>query len=331
MNMSNHNQPNFVLEKKDSENKMSEDIVFPCDICKEDIVIGSNSTGVKIVSKQTTSDDFFGMLDTYHVEAACTSNEIHVNIVVIDGSKRYRGHKYSAVKTAEPDYKVKGSNIRLVLGLKKDLSKVLAAILKGKSIVIAGDSPTTNLWASTLYELFTISSFTIRKWVISYEHFTREYADTSICQFGEFILIDTDLIKEAKKQFPDLLILDTNRNKIVTKADDTDYTKELVNKILKVPSDQNDTLLNFVTIQIEWLRRLLNELRAELDGSIVETAACPIGNLAETVKINSVLDQVLTEKVLGNLRARMRDEEFEIAVSHLLRDVPELEELVNKH
>jgi len=113
-------------------------------------------------------------------------------------------------------------------------------------------------------------------------------------------------------------------------AKENTYSKNLINIILKVPEKQGETLLNYIKIQIEWLKRLLNELRGELDSSIIKTAACPIGNLSETVIINSVLNQILTEQVLRNLNARMREEEFEIVVAHLIREIPELKALLHK-
>ncbi|NHJ48293.1 MAG: hypothetical protein FK733_10955 [Asgard group archaeon] len=307
--------------------RLTEEIIFPCDVCKEDISIGENIPGTNIISKQTTSDDFFGSLTTFHIESSCKDNEIHVNIVVIDGQNRYRGHKYSSVKTSQPIHQTLGANLQLLLSFGKDLSKVVNTTLQGNSLVIAGDSPTTNLWAKTLYDLFTISNYTIRRWIISEQDFDNEYFKNPLRLSNEFILIDSSLIKKIRKSHSKLAIVDLRKNKTYG-VNYTDFTKELVTTMLKVPSEQSNSILNYLNIQIEWLKRLLNELRGELDSSIVETAACPVGNLSETVIINSVLDQILTEKVIGNLRARMRNEEFEIVVSHLLRDVPELEDLV---
>jgi len=162
-------------EQGAEESIMQEGIVFPCDICKEDIIIGKSSQGVKIISKQTNLDDFFGTLETYHIESACKPNEIHVNIVVIDEQKRYRGHKYSTIKTSEPVEKKHRGNIRLLLGLGKDLAKVLSATLQGCSLILCGDSPTTILWANTLQELFTLSLYTRRKWIISENEFRNEF------------------------------------------------------------------------------------------------------------------------------------------------------------
>ena len=66
------------------------------------------------------------------------------------------------------------------------------------------------------------------------------------------------------------------------------------------------------------------------DESVVDTVACPIGDLSETVVIKAVLDQIMTTKVLDSLKARMRQEEFDIVVSNLLREVPALEDIVRK-
>jgi len=140
-----HNQRKVVPKNNQMDTtKMTEEIIFPCDICKEDIIITTNSPKVKVISKQVTADDFFGTLETYHIESQCRPNEIHVNIVVIDGQKRYRGHKYSAIKSLESIDKNLGSNLQLLLTFGKELAKPLAAILKGDSIILAGSAPSQN-------------------------------------------------------------------------------------------------------------------------------------------------------------------------------------------
>ncbi len=316
-------------KEQDAEKSiMLEGIVFPCDICKEDIVIGNSSQGIKVISKQTNLDDFFGTLETYHIESACEANEIHVNIVVIDGQKRYRGHKYSTIKTSEPVEKKHRGNIRLLLGIGKDLAKFISSSLQGCSLILCGDSPTTTLWANTLQELFTLSPFIRRKWIISETEFKRKFDLNPIKEAGEFILIDDSLLKIVRKKYSKITVVDLRKNKVYN-AKEKEFAKNFVAAVMRIPETQHEAVLNYVTIQVEWLKRLLEELKGEMESSIVETAACPIGNLAETVKINAVLDQVITEKVLGDLRARMRPEEFEIVIAHLLREVPALNEIVH--
>ena len=134
--------------------------------------------------------------------------------------------------------------------------------------------------------------------------------------------------KLLRQALPKTPLIDLKRRKVYD-APEKKLAKELITKVLKLKTSQNEAIFNLVTIQVEWLKRLLSELREEMKGSVIETVACPIGDLSETVIINSVLDQILTELVINDLRARMRDQEFEIVVSHLLRELPELQEWIN--
>ncbi|MFX0091968.1 MAG: hypothetical protein ACFFBD_09415 [Candidatus Hodarchaeota archaeon] len=300
---------------------------FSCDICKREVVIGSDR--VRIIDKQASSGDFFGTLITYHVESECKPNEIHVNIVVIDGDNQYRGSKYSAIKTIEQNNKHLTTNLRLMLGFGKNLSKVLTAVLEGHSIIICGDGPTTNLWASTLQKLFALSPYLVKPWTISKEELQKSLTEKPLEKSGEFLLLDESLLRQARKDMPTMPLVDLKRKKVYG-VKEKSFIKDFVTKMLDIPPDQNNALMNLVNIQIEWLKRLLGELRREMEGSIVETLACPVGDLSETVVIQSVLDQILTEQVLRNLQARMKQEEFEVVIAHLLRDVSGLDDLVHK-
>ncbi len=305
-------------------------IAFLCDICGQKILIDeSDESVVRVISEQTTDDDFFGNLTTYHVESKCKPDELHVNIVVVDGDNRYRGHKYSATKADEISGLSQVGDLRLLLNFGKDLYKVVDLTLRGYSVILCGSGADSEHWANTLQDYFALSPYIMRPWFISKEDFLEEFQLKPLNAFGEFCLIDEKLKKLTKKHMPNIALVELKKNKIHG-AKGSSLAKELVSKMLTIPPNQNDALLSLVEHQVKWLKRLLVELKDRLDGSIVETAVCPVGKLEEVVIMKSVLDQLLTEHVLSDLRARMRDEEFELVIMHLYREVPELEMLVHK-
>ncbi|MFQ5833224.1 MAG: hypothetical protein ACE5H4_11010 [Candidatus Thorarchaeota archaeon] len=299
-----------------------EAVSFRCGVCNERVVVGS-SDRVRVVDRQPVSNSAIGEMDTYNIESECSDGEIHVNIIVVDGDGRYRGHKHSAKKESKHIDVSTLDDLRRILSFGDNLSKVFSTTLRGKSFLICGEEDECQVWLRVLPRVFSLSDYQAKPWIYLIEDFVESYRKEPFPQNGVIGLLDSGLIRQAITALPDAPRVEL-RNRTVYQGESLVYAQNLVKMLRAIPSSEDRALITLVSTELDSLRRLLNDLTQNLEIALTETVVLGAGQLSEVEFIESVLNQVLASNSSNDLKSRLKREELEILAPHLIQRVPAL-------
>lgn len=276
-----------------------------------------------MIDKQPISRDGSIDLETYNVESECETGHIHVNIIIVDKDGRYRGHKHAEVKVSDIVDDEMLKDLRQVLKFGNDLAKVLSVTLQGNSIFICGEEDTCQRWNRVLPKFFTLSEYVVKPWIFLIEDFVSNYGNNSLSENGVIGFIDSGLIRQAITNYPTIPRAEL-RNRTVYEGKTLIYAHNLAKMLLAIPESENRALLLLLSNQLEELRKLRDEIVQKLQNSLTETVVLKAGNMSDVDFIDMIIEQVLPADSLRDLKSRIKHEELEILVPHLIRNVPAL-------